>query len=195
MEPSVYLDILVRKGSDVTPHDIISFLTQKLHDARRFGKLALAFPTMGVKPGLGDMIRVFAEEREVLDRVCDFFAEDGRVDDYAIVRHPKHVPENVDGYEAYLQRKFARPLSRSRLERLGERGRMLHRFNLDIREKQRKRAGGLEKYPFVTLYSASSRQQFRLFVQRIEATKEQQGEPGGYGLSRANNIIGLPVFS
>ncbi len=190
MKLMAYVDIIGRPGNEVTLHDVISFLVQQLHHASKHGKLALAFPNMGAKPGLGDFVRVFAEDIETLNRVVDALAEDPRVDEYAIVRRPKPVPDGVTSYESYSYFRVPHKLSEARLARLGEKGVLRQEINRRLREKRRAK---LDELPFVTLYSSTAKAQFRLHIER-RPCEYSEGEPNGYGLSRKSQVIAVPVF-
>jgi CRISPR-associated endoribonuclease Cas6/Csy4 subtype I-F len=190
MKLTAYLDIIARPGGEVTLHDVMSFLVQQLHHASRHGKIALAFPNMGKKPGLGDFVRVFAEDIETLNRVSDFLANNPRVDEFAIVRRPKPVPAGVTEYECFSYFRLSHGLSEDRRIRLGERADLLQRINAKCRDNRR---AGLDGLPFVTLYSSTTKSQFRLHVQRSPCAYSE-GEPNGYGLSRKSQVLAIPVF-
>jgi len=190
MKLTTYIDIIARPGGEVTLHDVMSFLVQQLHHASRHGKLALAFPNMGKKPGLGDFVRVFSEDIETLNRLSDFLEKNPRVDEYAIVRRPKTVPGGIAEYECYSYFRLSHGLSKARRARLGERGELLQQLNMNGREKRRLLLDGL---PFVTLYSSTTKSQFRLHVRRSPCAYSE-GEPNGYGLSRKSQVLAIPVF-
>jgi len=190
MKLTAYLDMIARPGGEVTLHDVMSFLVQQLHHASRHGKIALAFPNMGKKPGLGDLVRVFAEDIETLNRVSDFLADNPRVDEYAIVRRPKPVPAGITEYECFSYFRLSHSLSEARRARLGKRGELLQKINMKCREN---RSPLLDELPFVTLYSTTTKTQFRLHIQRSRCSYSE-GEPNGYGLSRKSQVLAIPVF-
>jgi CRISPR-associated endoribonuclease Cas6/Csy4 subtype I-F len=190
MKLTAYLDIIARSGGEVTLHDVLSFIVQQLHYASRFGKIALAFPNMGKKPGLGDFVRAFAEDIETLNRVSDFLADNPRVDEYAIVRRPKQIPNGIAEYECFSYFRVSHGLSEPRRARLGERAEVLQKINMKCRENCRQL---LDELPFVTLYSSTTKSQFRLHVRR-SSCKYSEGEPNGYGLSRKSQVVAIPVF-
>jgi len=190
MKLTAYLDIIARPGGEVTLHDVMSFIVQQLHHASKCGQLALAFPNMGKKPGLGDFVRAFAEDIETLNRVSDFLAENPRVDEYAIVRRPKPVPNGITEYECFSYFRISHGLSEDRRARLGERGELLQKINMKCREN---RAPLLNELPFVTLYSSTTKSQFRLHVRRSPC-EYSEGEPNGYGMSRKSQVLAIPVF-
>jgi CRISPR-associated endoribonuclease Cas6/Csy4 subtype I-F len=190
MKLSAYLDVIARPGGEVTLHDVLSFIVQQLHYASTCGKIALAFPNMGKKPGLGDFVRAFAEDIETLNRVSDFLAENPRVDEYAIVRRPKPVPSGITQYECFSYFRLPHGLSEPRRARLGERADLLQKINMKCRENRRPL---LDETPFVTLYSSTMKSQFRLHIRRSPC-EYSEGEPNGYGLSRKSQVVSIPVF-
>jgi CRISPR-associated endoribonuclease Cas6/Csy4 subtype I-F len=187
---TAYIDIIARPGGEVTLHDVMSFIVQQLHHASKCGKIALAFPNMGKKPGLGDFVRAFAEDIETLNRVSDFLAENPRMDEYAIVRRPKQVPSGITQYECFSYFRLSHGLSESRRTKLGERGELMQQLNMKNRENRR---ATLRQLPFVTLYSSTTKSQFFLHVQR-SSCEYSEAEPNGYGLSRKGQVLAIPVF-
>lgn len=200
MRLAAYLEVVARQGGEVTLHDVMSFIVQQIHHASRHGPVALGFPEMGRKPGLGDRVRVFAEDIDTLNRISDFLADNPRMDDYAILRRPKPIPDGINSYEAFMRFRISHPLSEARLERLGDRGLKLQHFNLNIRSKRADRMNTFDSngrntsgIAFATLYSATTKSQFRLHVER-RPCEYSEGSPNGYGLSRQGNVIAIPVF-
>ncbi|MBI3148085.1 MAG: type I-F CRISPR-associated endoribonuclease Cas6/Csy4 [Betaproteobacteria bacterium] len=200
MKLTAYLEIVARRGGEVTLHDVMSFIVQELHHASRHGRIALGFPNMGQKPGLGDTVRAFAEDIEVLNAITGFLVANPRVDDYALVRRPKPIPKGISEHVAFSYYRIGHGLSKARLARLGERGRRLQEYNSETRAK---RANKINEFDgkgrnssgiaFATLYSASTRAQFRLHVEQRQCAYSE-GEPNGYGLSRKDNVVAIPVF-
>jgi len=195
-----YIDVASRPGGEVTLHDVMSLIVQTVHHASKHGKVAIGFPTMKSKPGLGDVVRVFAEDVDTLNKVMDFLAEDSRIDEYAIVRRPKSVPEGVLEHEAFVYFRLSHRLSDARMKRLGNLGNQFQQFNLESRSNRADRLNTVDKrgrnvsdIAFATIYSSSTQTQFKLHVERMDC-EYSEGEPNGYGLSRVKNIIALPVF-
>lgn len=193
MKPVAYLDVIARPGGEVTLHDVMSFIVQQLHHASRHGKVALAFPSMGKKPGLGDFVRALAEDIETLNQVSDFLTANPRVDEYAVVRRPKPVPEGVTEYESFNYFRLSHGLSDARRNRLGDHGERLQEFNMEARSKRANRMNAKADIAFATIYSSTTKSQFRLHVERRPCAYSE-GEPNGYGLSRKNQVMAIPVF-
>jgi CRISPR-associated endoribonuclease Cas6/Csy4 subtype I-F len=190
MKLAAYLDVIARPGGEVTLHDVMSFIVQQLHHASNHGKIALAFPNMREKHGVGDFVRVFAENIETLNDISDSLIANPRMDEYAAIRRAKPVPSGITRYESFAVFRLPHKLSEKRRASLGERGELRQRINDKCRENRR---ATLHKLPFVTLYSSTTKSQFRLHVQRSSCTYSE-GEPNGYGLSRKSQILAVPVF-
>lgn len=193
MKPVAYLDVIARPGGEVTLHDVMSFIVQQLHHASRHGKVALAFPSMGKKPGLGDFVRVLAKDIETLNRVSDFLTASPRVDEYAVVRRPKPVPEGITEYESFNYFRLSHGLSDARRNRLGAQGELRQRINEKCRENHKTKLNDQHGLPFATLYSSTTKSQFRLHIERRPCVYSE-GEPNGYGLSRKSQVVAIPVF-
>lgn len=193
MKAAAYVDVNARPGGEVTLHDVMSFIVQQLHHASREGKIALAFPNMEKKRGLGDLVRVFADDIETLNRVSDFLAANPRMDEYAAVRRPKSVPDGVTEYESFNYFRLSHGMSEARRGRLGEHGARLEEFNMEARRKRADRMNGKSDIAFATIYSGTTKSQFRLHVERRPCAYSE-GEPNGYGLSRKNQVIAIPVL-
>lgn len=199
MKPMFYMDIDSRMASDLTMHDVMSYIVQKLHHATKLGKVALGFPGLNGlrdKTGLGNRVRVFAEDAETLTKVADFLAGDWRMDEYAIVRHPKPVLAGIERYEAFYRFRMSHPISKSRMEKLEARGvaEEFASFNAESRARQQAMLNGTkQKIGFATIYSATTRRQFKLHIERRSCTASC-GEPDGYGLSRKTSVVALPVI-
>ncbi len=193
MKLAAYFDVTARPGGEVTLHDVVSFIVQQLHHASKLGKVALAFPNMGKKPGLGDFVRAFAEDIETLNQVSDFLAVNPRMDEYAVVWRPKPVPEGITEYESFNYFRLSHGLSNARRNRLGDRGERLQEFNIEARGKRADRMNAKADIAFATIYSSTTRSQFRLHVERRPCAYSE-GEPNGYGLSRRNQVTAIPVF-
>ncbi len=193
MKPAAYLDVIARPGGEVALHDVMSFIVQQLHHASKAGRVALAFPGMGKKPGLGDFVRAFADDIDTLNHVSDFLTSNPRLDEYAAVRRPKPVPNGVTEYESFNYFRLSHGMSEVRRDRLGDHGKRLEAFNMEARRKRADRMNDKSDIAFATIYSSTTRAQFRLHVERRPCSYSE-GEPNGYGLSRKNQVVAIPVF-
>ncbi len=197
-----YVDLTTRKGVEIAPGVLASNLMQRVHlfikEATQAGcHVAVAFPDMVARFGIGERQRWFAEQRETLEALIDRLARDPRFDDYWIARQIKPVPEACDRQVAYVRYRLSHAVSQARAAR-HPRAATLEAINRKMREK---RLRYLESTPagigYLDLRSASTQQQFRLFVQRVDVSPQimsNASTPDSYGLSRPTQIVALPEF-
>lgn len=197
-----YVDLTTRKGVEIAPGVLASNLMQGIHPfikkAAQEGRyVAVAFPDMAARFGIGERQRWFAEQRETLEAMLDRLTSDPRFDDYWIARQIKPVPAACDRQVAYVRLRLSHALSQARAAR-HPRAATLDEIN---RKTRNKRLRHLESAPagigYLDLRSASTQQQFRLFVQRVEAGSDillDENAPDSYGLSRPTQIVALPEF-
>lgn len=192
MRYSSFLDIEARRIG-VPLHDVISYIVQRLHDVRHGADYALAFPEMGAKPGLGDRVRVFGAGRDELAALADRLVADRRFDDYAAIRMP-HDIGRAQSYEAYMHVRIRTPLTQQRCQRMSEeQARVRSEIAQRVRERrlQYVKERGL---PYLRLRSGSQQREFRYYIERIPCAPDGQDSlPDGYGLSRPNIVVPLPV--
>lgn len=197
-----YLDMMARKSVEIAPGVLVSDLVQRAHPflrqaAQERRHIALAFPDMGERFGIGERLRWFAQQRETLEFLLDGLLGDSRFDDYWIARQIKPVPASHGRQVAYVRYRISHALSEARSAR-HPRADTLSDINRKMRDK---RISHLQKRPagvgYLDLRSSSTQQQFRLFVQKIDLGSDTVAggtSPDSYGLSRASQIIPLPEF-
>lgn len=192
MNPLFYTSIDIKRPkieSDSPMHIRIAKVFSLVHHRIRDGqKLAVGFPTMLDLPGLGDSIRIFAESLSDIKELQEFLINTSNFEYIASFSFANPVPEDkVVGYEYYARfripckknsKKFSKdPEAQTKQEQL-----------------RRKRLAMSASLPFVNVRSASTARPFKLFIEKGNCVRGLQGEPDGYGLSRKQNIISLPVF-
>lgn len=197
-----YVDLMTRKGVEIAPGVLATNLMQRVHpfikEAAHAGRhVAVAFPDMRARFGIGERQRWFAEQRETLEALIDRLARDPRFDDYWIARQIKPTPSECERQVAYVRFRISHALSQARAAR-HPRAATLEAINSKTRNK---RLRHLESTPagigYLDLRSASTQQQFRLFVQRVDVSPQimsNAGAPDSYGLSRPTQIVALPEF-
>lgn len=169
-------------------------------------RLAISFPGLDVEGrGPGARLRIFGTTAE-LER----FREDhgaficaGGVMEMSTVRE---VPEDCVSFVAYVRARESEKLTDSailrgqdRLERrMTERGESrteiaeaLIRF---LRHRLGERQGRRGTPAFLRMMSGSTGQIFSILIERIDLSGAHQGEVNIYGLSKASQPHGLPVF-
>ncbi len=184
METSHYFDIEARPKSELNIPDTFSLALKLLHQAGL--PFAMAFPAISGKM-FGSHMRVFGSETDLGD-IQDRLASD-MIDDYALIRRIKPVPAS-DTLECFVMVRVKSPGSRSR--RRESRGAAAY-GDAELQSIAHKQAA-LDKVPYLTAYGRSTGQNFRIYLKRTKVTSKTAGEPNGYGLSRAGNMIALPVF-
>lgn len=197
-----YVDLMSRKGVEIAPGVLASNLMQRAHPfirgaAQEGRHVAVSFPDMATRFGIGERLRWFAQQREALEALLDHLASDPRFDDYWIARQIKPVPAGCDRQAAYVRYRISHALSQARAKR-HPRADTLDEINRKTRDK---RLRHLEAAPtgigYLDLRSASTQQQFRLFIQRVDASPQilsSTSTPDSYGLSRPTQIVALPEF-
>ena len=149
------------------------------------------FPGMDQGKGKGktfSMIRVFAQDREamgiLMEKVNPALVQAGILmpDTSPVI---KEVPENYDG--PWVQCKRFRISSRKSFNK------SLAPVNNRLTTMQKAQEKGL---PFVSMKSATNKQVFRLYFERIAAQKPAQFvlPKGGYGLSTTEHPYPIPAL-
>lgn len=187
-----YLDITVRRNSDVNQYFVLQKIFQQLHlsfvemqDAEGLVPLGLSFPEYECQQGLGNKLRLLSVEESVLEK---FNAKESlaRFSDYVHLTSIRAVPARVKGYATY-QRQQSK--SASALRRITRR--MSKREGISIQEAEAKitsfKAPRL-KVPYINVCSASSGQRFRLFIaKKVSDTSIYKGF-SSYGLSNTSTV-------
>lgn len=139
-------------------------------------RFAIAFPEWTSHPiGLGETLRVFAESRDLAARLLADMQSAQTIDRFARETEIRDAPE-TDQFEAYLKRRIYSENPRRTREAFN--GNRL----------------AWRRLPFLWMRSSSGLE-FKLLIERIEASPEQCGTPNSYGLSPAANPVALPIVA
>lgn len=188
-----YLDITVRRNSDVSQYFVLQKIFQQLHlslvemqNAEGLVPLGLSFPNYQLEDkGLGNKLRLLSVEENILAK---FNAKEklARFSDYVHLTGVRAVPARVSGYAIYQRQQ---PKSASALRRLARR--MSEREGIPIQEAEAKITSfklQLIKVPYINVCSASSGQRFRLFIaKKMSDTSVYKGF-SSYGLSNTSTV-------
>jgi CRISPR-associated endoribonuclease Cas6/Csy4 subtype I-F len=156
--------------------------------ARSNTRFAVAFPHwMQSGFGFGDILRIFTENPTCAEALYGSLETMPQVIDLAVGSRIRPAAR-CDAYEAFLMHRLPSAPSKKRKSVAHERAVELQKDALHRRLVQQ------QHLPFVRMRSSSGNA-FRLVVERITATADQQGTPNGYGLSRTSQIVALPVES
>lgn len=184
-----YFNLKPIPDSDIPLWDSLGQIWRETHRAgSRVGiAFAVAFPEwMNEGFSLGGTLRVFTANNDQSNQLCDVI--DSILNDVEISRI-REVPSDINKlqWEAYRMHRLPGPVSRNRKT-----------VPLDVaigllRSARERRIAQQQSLPFVRMRSSSGNL-FRLVIERIAADPSQQGQPNGYGLSRASQITALPVL-
>jgi len=196
-----YVEITLLPNLEVPLHFIWEKVYQQMHLALVENKISeyesavgVSFPKYGNKPfPLGDKLRLFAQTEEQLQKL-DIGRWLNRLTDYTHHTWIREVPSNVDAFVCFKRKQFK---SAVKIEADIER-RALYQSQKDNRPIEEVRTElAAQKYdgkcdlPFVYMTSLStnenivpsSRNKFRLFIEKEDAEKAQSGSFTCYGLS------------
>jgi len=146
--------------------------------------LAIAFPTyLADETGLGNKLRIFSEEREILEQY-DLSSVLSKFSDYVHNSSIRCVPAEVKGYLI-----FSRKQSKTNKERLARR--LAKRKGIGIDEALASYASFKEKIlslPFLTLKSSTTGEMFRLYIMKEKSEFIRDGKFNTFGLSLGGSV-------
>lgn len=141
------------------------------------GCYALSLPRH--QTSLFSALRVFATEREDLDRLVEAVESHPIIRDYARIGYPRRVPADYDG--AWVEfRRYRIPSRKS--------GR---KPDDSLRERRMAQAED-RRLPYFILQSRSTGQQFGLYLEVCPALAPLDCQPDSYGLSVTSRPFALP---
>jgi len=196
-----YIELSLLPNTEVSLGFLWEKVYQQLHLALAENKtsehesvIAVSFPKYGDKPfPLGDKLRLFAQSEGQLQKL-DIGKWLNRLTDYTHHTSIKAVPSNVNAFVCFKRKQFK---SVTKIEADLER-RALYQSQKDNRPIEKVRAAlaaqtydGKCYLPFVYMASLStseatvpsSRNKFRLFIEKEDVEKAQAGSFTCYGLS------------
>lgn len=189
MTYSTYFDLTLQPDPEIPTWDRMGALWRDVHRASAKSRtpFAVAFPGwMGVGFTLGQTLRVFTRSEADANAIYHVLKSHPQWGDLA-TESPVKTAAGSASYEAYRMHRLPSGVSKTR-----------RTVPLDVAQalQAKARARRLAQqtaYPFVVMRSSSGHK-FRLVIERIAADPGQSGEPNGYGLSRATQIVALPVL-
>ena len=183
-----HFDLKLRPDPDIPVWDRLAAVWRGVHraSAKSGVPFAVAFPEW-MQGGFtfGKVLRVFVRDTEMADTLYDHLENLPGMDDwveYGRVR-PVRAPER---FEAYRMHRIPSGVSKARRTVSLERAIVLQQ------EARKRMIAQQASLPFVVMQSSSGAK-FRLVVERLPATGEENGTPNGYGLSRTTQMVAVPV--
>jgi CRISPR-associated endoribonuclease Cas6/Csy4 subtype I-F len=184
-----YFDLTLQPDPEIPAWDRMAALWRDVHRASAKSKtpFAVAFPGwMGEGFTLGQTLRVFARGEAGANAIYDVLKSHPQWGDLA-TGSPVKTAASSAAYEAYRMHRLPSGVSKTR-----------RTVPMDVAQAlqskaRERRLAQQTAYPFVVMRSSSGHK-FRLVVERIAASADQCAEPNGYGLSRATQIVALPVL-
>lgn len=186
-----FFDLTICTESDIALPLLLGRVWKLVHIASARSKIpfAVAFPGwMAQGFTFGNRLRVFVQDRDAADALYDALEAMSGVTDLAEGSRVQSAKGN-GAYEAYVMQRLPSSISKGRKSIVMERAEGLQ---VQARLRRMAQQRGL---PFVWMRSSSGHE-FKLVVERIAVEAERSEgatQPNGYGLSRATQIVALPV--
>lgn len=190
MAYTTYFDLTLRHDPDGVPlWDRLGRAWRITHVASRQAgaPFAVAFPGwMREGFGLGATLRVFVRGADVADRLYEAIERAPGVADLVDGSRVRSIKGSSGAFEAYLMHRIPSGVSKTRKAVPADVEEALHR------QARARRLAQQQGLPYVRMRSSTGNG-FRLVVERIQVTPADEGIPNGYGLSRATQIVALPI--
>lgn len=192
-----YIEITLLPEAKINVFDLWSKLLTQIHlglvsiqDDDKKSPVGISFPEyfMGKKFGIiGSKLRLFAMEESDLIRL-DAKKWLSRLSDYIHITNIRRLPEKIDGYAI-----FNRYQPKINKERLARRYAKRHNLTYEeaIKHYENMKKKEVIEYPFIRLKSLSSKNEFRLNIQKTSSQEFHYEKFSTYGLSE---ISTLPEF-
>ncbi len=183
-----YFDLTIRPDPDIPSWDCLGQVWRMVHGASAASgvEFAVAFPEW-MRDGftLGKMLRIFTQGSPNSERLYDAIERAPRITEFASGSRVRSV-KGATAFEAYMMRRIPSGVSKT-----------VKSLPLDVKVAlqdgaRMRRLARQQSLPFVRMRSSTGRG-FRLVIDRVAASPDQQGRPNGYGLSRMTQIVALPV--
>ncbi len=185
MQSSFFFDYRVLSPSEEDPipfWQVQQFAFKKFHGViSRFelGRIALGFPNYSTG-SLGDTFRVFAEDKGKLDAVALEFFKDARMRAYGHLGPVQRIGEPT----SWVAFQRIRPFSKGSFSKLG--------VFPELRERQ---LAKVQACPSINLSSSVNGSPFMITVAKEVLLDPDFGaSPDGYGLSRATQMVPIPIW-
>ncbi len=189
-----YQEITLLPNADISLYFLWQKMYQQIHlalvenkSAGNISNIGVGFPEYNAdKFSLGSKLRLFAENKELLERVqaAQWMR---RLRDYVHTSSIRNVPEKIIGHVCFKHIKFKgnkEKLARRRAKRKGEPFQEALKYYNNFKESR-------SKLPYLNMHSLSNGQRFRLFIEKQKVEHAKQGKFSCYGLSK---VATVPCF-
>ena len=182
-----YKEIRIRKMADIPPSFLWTKLYNQLHlfmatekNEKGENDIGVSFPEYNPK-GLGYIVRLFSEDKETLDSIGSFH-DIPALSEYLIFSKVKKVPKKIKSYAVY--RRYQPDNSRhQKAKRYAKRHNVYYEEAFELLKSKPPL-----KYPYIQMHSATTGQNFSLFIHKIESKERVEGEFNAYGLSTTATV-------
>ena len=183
----VYFDLTLLENPEIPVWDVLSRVWRGVHGASVKAQVpfAVAFPRyMNRGFQLGNVFRVFVSSTEEAERLYDMI--DSRDDLKEWVSGSRiRAASKTDRYEAYVMHRLSSSTVGLQYRQNEE---MLNQQHL----RRTRQLAQQQSLPFVRMRSSTGNA-FRLVFERVAVAADASGMPNGYGLSRRNSLVAIPV--
>ena len=180
-----FFDLTLRASDGIQGWDAAGLVWRMVHVAGASTKtpFAVAFPGwMSAGFTLGNTLRVFTQDSPAAEAIYDALEKAPRFGDFAQGGRVRHA-NGATVFEAYRMHRIPS----------GVRGEVNREARMEMQAQARLRRLAQQRHlPFVRMRTSSGKL-FRLVIERVAVAGGEQGQPNGYGLSRASQIVALPV--
>ena len=182
-----YFELKALPNPEIVQSQVVSHLIQILHSILPLygGRIGLGFPAYGQQRTMGGLIRAFGDQVE-LKCLRDKVSEQPDIRDYVLVTQVAKLPETNKGFVCY-ERFHARGGSKFRrqMRRHAARG----TWSTEVAEASALRYSEKLSSPYLALKSASTGQNFLLFVRERSSQASVVGSFNAYGLATAGATV------
>ncbi|MEX1670013.1 type I-F CRISPR-associated endoribonuclease Cas6/Csy4 [Zhongshania guokunii] len=181
-----YFDIKALPNAEILQSAVIAHLMQKLHRVlpQYCGRIGLSFPAYGQQRTLGGIIRVLGVKSDV-EQIFQQLSDMAAVKDYGLITQVNVIPLSVTKH-VFFTRVHAK--GKSRFERLKKRHLQRGTWTSELEVAALDKMKQPLHLPHVSLKSASTGENFLLFLNRRMAGQPIEGVFNGYGISKTATV-------
>ena len=185
-----YCELKALPNPEIIQSTVMAELMKVLHPllVKFEGRVGLDFPCYRAKQTLGGIIRLLGLKQDI-EALHKLLEENMTVQDYALLTQLENIPTGIRLF-ASCQRRHAR--GNSRFQRLKKRHQERGTWTEELEQAVLAKFSEPLNLPYLTMNSASTAQQFLLFIERGLSSKSKTGLFNSYGLGL--NGATVPIF-